>query len=99
MLLPGHHRDMNTTVVSGPLYSSITKVELFDNARSLLSDCGFAAVDMESGILRRKRNIQVVRVCADRCQKGQSTIKPSTKESLRQAAVDNLGKIIMAMES
>ena len=90
-------------------------MELFDNARSLLSDCGFAAVDMESGILRRKRNIQVVRVCADRwmsltitflfplcsprCQKGQSTIKPSTKESLRQAAVDNLGKIIMAMES
>ena len=72
--------DLGHSLVAGPLYTSMSKLELRPEQRGYLQD--FTAVDMESGVLRMTRpgRVKVVRAFADACQENQSTKKQGEED-------------------
>ena len=88
-------------VVAGPLFTSITKLELMSSQKELLTSSKFLGADMETSILRKSgRPVNMVRAFADRCEEGQSTREELKKKKMidREEAIKKLSKIISRLE-
>ena len=90
------------TVQAGPVFTSITKLELISAQREFLTSAKFVGADMETSILRMSgRPVTMVRAFADRCEKGQSTTEElkEKKIQLREQAIIKLAKIVSLLEA
>ena len=89
--------DKGMTISEGVLFTSQHKVEVEDTRYLELRK--FSAIDMESGLLRRRakkkgRSVQVVRAFADRAEHFQES-RQATKELNRSRAIQCLAKILL----
>ena len=82
----------------GPLYSSRMKIELYSSQKTVLTECGFVGVDMETGFILEGLDAVVIRAFSDMCEFGLSLPEnKEKKDEMRMAAIKNSASLAMGL--